>query len=272
MERGVSIAKITDNVKNEDAFVVSDNFVAVSDGAGGCGVYADEWSKYLVERLPKDKPILSYEEFDEWIDGIWEEFYNWCYERVQQGDSMLQHKFYNEGSYATVAAVWRVSDDLCRWVAYGDSVVFHYSRETGVLEHSFTRLADFANPPMLVSCKDPLDSKGFRNGEFHIAPSSVVFVASDALSHFIIMMYELSQCNKYSDELTEELSRQTSNANLLETASTMRIDFAEDVIVPLQIASNSEKDFEAFVRKRYNDGILDSDDFTLVFLKLGVEK
>ena len=27
---------------------------AVSDGAGGCGLFANEWSEYLVKHLPKD--------------------------------------------------------------------------------------------------------------------------------------------------------------------------------------------------------------------------
>ena len=66
----------------------------------------------------------------------------------------LLNKFYNEGSCATVAAAWKTNDEECRWIAYGDSVVFHY------------------NPPRLVSCKDPLDEEGFRSGVFHIDNAS----------------------------------------------------------------------------------------------------
>lgn len=51
-------------------------------------------------------------------------------------------------------------------MAYGDSVVFHYNVQTGILEHSFTKLADFSNPPRLISCKDPLEEEGFRCGDF----------------------------------------------------------------------------------------------------------
>ena len=66
----------------------------------------------------------------------------------------LLTKFYNEGSCATVAAAWKTNDEECRWIAYGDSVVFHY------------------NPPRLVSCKDPLEEEGFRSGVFHIDNAS----------------------------------------------------------------------------------------------------
>lgn len=156
MCKSVSIAKTNDHTPNEDAVFCSPLCIAVSDGAGGCGLYADEWSRYLMEHLPKDAPLCSFAEFDEWVDGIWEAFYNEHEERAKEGDGILLNKFYNEGSCATVAAVWKSNDKECRWIAYGDSVIFHYNRHTELLEHSFTRLADFSNPPRLASCKDPL--------------------------------------------------------------------------------------------------------------------
>ena len=75
--RTISIAKFEDGITNEDAAIARKDVIAVSDGAGGGGVFAERWSKYLVERLPNE-PIGSFEAFDEWIDGIWEPFYNEC--------------------------------------------------------------------------------------------------------------------------------------------------------------------------------------------------
>ena len=106
MNRGVSIAKWNDHVANEDSFFSSDTCIAVSDGAGGCGLFADEWSQYLIEQLPKNKPITSFTELDEWVDSIWESFYNEHEEKAKQGDGILLNKFYNEGSCATIAAAW----------------------------------------------------------------------------------------------------------------------------------------------------------------------
>ena len=162
MSYGVSIPKLNDNIPNEDSFCKSDNLIAVSDGAGGCGLFAREWSKYLLRHIPRKRAITSFVEFDAWVDGIWEAFYNEYETVAKAGDGIFLNKFYNEGACATVAAAWRVSDEECRWVAYGDSVVFHYNRKSKSLEHSFTRLADFSRPPMLVSCKDPLVEEGFR--------------------------------------------------------------------------------------------------------------
>lgn len=269
MKRAVTLAKFNDNVPNEDCCFASPECIVVSDGAGGCGLYADHWSQYLVDRLDKTHPINSYGEFDNWIDSIWEEFYNMHEIIAKEGDCMQIAKFYEEGSCATVAAAWRTSHGKCHWIAYGDSVVFHYSRKDGLLQHSFGRLADFSNPPRLVSCKDPIEEIGFKKGEFILDDSSVVFAASDALSHYIIMMYEISKYSEYQDELNEELNSQKSNLQL--SAQGMKIDFYKDVIMPLQKGSASADLFEKHVKGLYANGLIDMDDFTIAFLKYDIE-
>ena len=117
MSYGVSIPKLNDNIPNEDSLCKSDNLIAVSDGAGGCGLFAREWSKYLLRHIPKKRVITCFAEFDKWVDGIWEAFYNEYEAVAKAGDGIFLNKFYNEGACATVAAAWRVSEEECRWVA-----------------------------------------------------------------------------------------------------------------------------------------------------------
>ena len=266
MNRGVSIAKFNDHIANEDAFYSSDTCIAVSDGAGGCGLFADEWSKYLIKHLPKDNPIVSFKELDEWVDGIWETFYNDHEKRAKEGDGILLNKYYNEGSCATIAAAWITGEQKCKWMAYGDSVVFHYSKDTGVLEHGFTKLSDFSNPPRLVSCKDPLEEEGFSCGDFYLDESSVVFAASDALSHYIMMMYELSKSKEYGAELAEEYLKASGNSQLLKTAEMLRLNFTNKVIVKLLQVSDSQLTFEEYLKKLYRQGVIDIDDFTICWM------
>ena len=57
--RAISFAKFEEGIVNEDAAIARKDVIAVSDGAGGGGVFAERWSKYLVEHLP-EKPIKSY--------------------------------------------------------------------------------------------------------------------------------------------------------------------------------------------------------------------
>ena len=178
----------------------------------------------------------------------------------------LLNKFYNEGSCATVAAVWKSNDKECRWIAYGDSVIFHYNRHTGLLEHSFTRLADFSNPPRLVSCKDPLEEKGFRSGVFSIDDASIVFAASDALSHYVLMMYEVSKSEEFESELMELRMKRTSNSQLLQMAEKEALKFYDDVLNPLLRRVDSEADFKELMESLCVKKLIDTDDYTLAIL------
>ena len=126
---------------------------------------------------------------------------------------MFLNKFYDEGSFATLVAVWKDG----QWISYGDSVSFCYNRKTKELYHSFSRLADFNNLPYLINCKDPLDENGFRCGKFDVDDDCVVFAASDTLAHYILMIYEVANKDRFSEELQEAIDAQTKNSNFIKS-------------------------------------------------------
>ena len=258
--RAISIAKEWD-IPNEDAAKATPEWIAVSDGAGGGGVLANLWSRYLVDHLP-DKPIKSFKSFDKWIDGIWEPFYNGCEQKAKLEGGLFLNKFYDEGSFATLVAVWKDG----QWISYGDSVAFCYYRKTGLLEHSFTRLVDFNKPPYLINCKDPLNSKGFRHGKFEIDEDCMVFAASDTFAHYILLMYEVANKKRYTDELVEALEAKTKNSNIVKTAMRLRKkDFAKDVIQKLDNCR-----YKILLGKHiwhlYKKGFIGYDDYSLAIL------
>ena len=45
--RAISLTKFEEGIVNEDAVIARENVIAVSDGAGGGGVFAERWSRYL---------------------------------------------------------------------------------------------------------------------------------------------------------------------------------------------------------------------------------
>ena len=258
--RAISIAKFEKDITNEDAAIAKDKVIAVSDGAGGGGVFAEIWSKYLVEHLPLE-PIKDYESFDKWVDDIWEPFYNDCEEKAKAIGGMFLNKFYDEGSFATLVAVWKDGD----WIAYGDSVAFCYNVRTGILKHSYTELVDFNNPPYLVNWKNPLNPEGFRSGKFEVDDDCVVFAASDTLAHYILMMYEIANSNSFDKELREAVDAQTKNSNFIKTCMSQRkIDF-EDVIKKLALCKNVgnyKKHLESLKKK----GLIGHDDYTIAVM------
>ena len=257
----LSIPKLEDGIVNEDAVKATQKWIAVSDGAGGGGVFADMWSKYLVEHLP-DKPIKTFNAFDKWIDGIWEPFYNDCEEEAKKIGGLFLNKFYDEGSFATLVAVWKDGT----WISYGDSVAFSYNKKTGKLQHSFTRLSDFNNPPYLINCKDPLDKKGFRTGKFIVDDDCMVFVASDTLAQYILMMYEVSHRDWYGEELIEAIDAQTKNSNFIKTAMRLRkIDFDKDVIRKLENCKYPQQ-LKLHIECLKRWGFIGHDDYSLAIM------
>ena len=259
--RALSIAKFEEGFVNEDAAKVTKKWIAVSDGAGGGGVFADLWSKYLVEHLP-EKTINVFQAFDSWIDSIWENFYNSCEEMAKREGGMLLNKFYDEGSFATIVTVWKDG----QWMSYGDSVAFCYDRESGTLQHSFGRIVDFNNPPYLVNCKDPIDERGFKSGKFEIHTNSVVFAASDALAHYILMMYEISHQNLFAEELEEAIKAQTKNSNFIKTAMALKkVDFERGVINKLLNCKN-EWNFKQHLLSLRRKGLIGHDDYSYAML------
>ncbi len=259
--KAISLAKFEEGIVNEDAAIAKESVIAVSDGAGGGGVFAERWSQYLVDHLP-DKPIKNYKAFDKWIDSIWEPFYNECEEESKKIGGLFLNKFYDEGSFATLVAVWKNG----AWISYGDSVAFCYNKKTGELQHSFTRLADFNNPPYLINCKDPLDEKGFRSGKFKVDNNCIVFAASDTLAHYILMMYEVAHRDWYGEELIEAIDAQTKNSNFVKAAMRLRkIDFAKDVIQKLENCKYP-KLLKLHIERLKRWGFIGHDDYSLVIM------
>lgn len=256
----ISIAKPGQNQINEDCAIAQESLIAVSDGAGGGGVYAELWSAYLLDNLPQ-APITSFSELDKWIEHIWESFYVDCEEKAKNVGGMLLNKFYEEGSFATLAAVWK-TNNLCRWISYGDSVIFHYNKEEDNLEHSFTKLADFNNPPYLINCKDEPNKQGFRCGEFQITESSIVFCATDSLSHYVLMMYELSHKGRYQMELNEAQRVGSKNSLLINVASNNSIDFYKDVICKLVNCRYHQYNFRRHIGSLLRKNHIALDDFS----------
>lgn len=261
-----TIGKFEEGCISEDAVLARDNVIAVSDGAGGGGLFAERWSQYLLDKLP-DTPIDSAYALDEWIGSIWEPFYNECEESAKQLGGMSLEKFYDEGAFATLVAVWRTAADTCQWVSYGDSVAFHYNYATKKLEHSFGKLGDFDEPPYLINCKDELNKEGFHSGTFHTDKNSLVFAASDALSHYIMMMYEVSRKDVFDNELKEAVFHHTKNENYIKSAYELsKVDFEKNILGTLLNCVNHTTNFARHLFRLTKQGLLAHDDYSFTLL------
>jgi hypothetical protein len=263
----ITIGKDSESI-NEDAVISQSNIIAVSDGAGGGGLFAEKWSKYLLENLP-GTPIMSADELDRWIEGVWEPYYNQCENDAKSIGGMALDKFYDEGSFATLAAAWKVSATQCRWISIGDSVVFHYNQGTGLLEHSYGELSDFDNPPFLLNCKDELNKEGVRTGSFSTNDESIIFAASDALAHYLLMMYEISHQSEYEKEIADAIERHTKNENYIRASQVIApFDFYDYVLSKLLNTVNHEANFRRHISSLISRGLLTYDDYSFAVMPM----
>lgn len=263
----VSIGKSEQGCINEDTAVARDNMIAVSDGAGGGGLFAERWSRYLLDHLP-DNPIQSAEELDGWLEKIWEPFYNQCEADAKLMGGMSLEKFYDEGSFATLVAVWKTDETTYRWMSFGDSVAFCYDFSTHTLRHTFGALGDFDNPPYLINCKDEINKKGFKSGEWQEPENTFVFAASDALAHYILMMYEICHKDIFANELKDAEEHHSKNENYIRMAQSLNIfNFEKVVLRKLINCSNHTANFKRHLQSLVRKGLLAVDDYSLAVYK-----
>lgn len=262
--RSLSVSKINENALCEDSSISSETIIAISDGAGGGGLFAERWSKYLLDNLPKT-PIESVELLDQWIGSIWEPFYAQCESDAKRMDGMTLRKFYEEGSFATLAVAW-IGRKIVRWITYGDSVVFHYNIRTDELQWSHMTLAKFNESPYLVGTTSTLSETGFNTGTFLLDSDSVVFAASDALSHYIILMYELRQRPNYDLDIQQAIDCQQKYSKIVQTARLSYNARYKNHVMKVISSSGNKANFIRHLSALLRRGVVLNDDFSFAYI------
>lgn len=263
----VSIPKINEGSTCEDASIATPKLIAVSDGAGGGGVYAERWSRYLIDNIP-DKPIVSFVQFDRWVNSIWEPFYSESEFAAREIGGMFLRKFYEEGSYATLATSW-IENNKAYWITYGDSVIFHYVPSQGTLEWTNMTLYSFSNPPHLIGTITPLKEEGYCSGVFFLKSDSVLFAVSDALAHYVMMMYEVEHQELFPIELRSVINSSSKNASFVKAACAINNVQTEKWLAKLINSSRNKANFVRHLVALNHKRLLANDDYSLAFYICG---
>lgn len=80
------------------------------------------------------------------------------------------------------------------------------------------------------------------------------------------MMYMLSDYDGYNDEIESIIRSQSTDSQMIQIAAQIDFDFYRDIICQLEDSANIPDRFEHYVRDLHARGILDIDDYTIVFL------
>lgn len=255
---------------SEDAFVHNNHFWAVADGAGGVGIFAAEWAKYLLEKLPP-KPFAQAEEMIQWADGIWEEFYQSV--DNQSLDVNVKNKFLEEGSLATLIAVYPEGNNKIKAIAYGDSAMLLYDTKKNTLRALPDTLATYVQNPHLINWKAEILHDGIKIVDFKWTKQEQIIISSDALAQYLLLAFAC---------LTPQSDWETQLFELQKTHSTHRIfqfvekiglfyekntDFHQAIWQPLCEAMKDETTFKTYIYQLSEQGLIANDDYTGILLK-----
>lgn len=275
--------------RNEDRFRLASTadglLAAVSDGAGGSGLFCGAWAGALVGRLP-GQPLVGIDELNRWLDGFCLDFHREFAGRAR-ADQRKHSKFVREGSFATLAACWLTRTGpavSCRWLGYGDSPVLVFDR-TGdglslVAGHPDS-LTDFDRDPHLLNWTTLPTPAALKAGEVTLPERATLVLASDGIGQFILLRYlaalqagdgngaRLGMVGGLLAEFRRLAGDPGSRVGALAAAHLARpaASFAEDM-AGIDRALATESAFGALVDARHKDGLLANDDATLIVINL----
>ncbi|CAA7625436.1 hypothetical protein [Magnetospirillum sp. SS-4] len=249
---------------------------AVSDGAGGAGLFCGPWAETLVTRLPKT-PIAGVKSLNQWMDGFCLGFRS-EYATLSKATPARHSKFIREGSFATLVAGWltyRQGRVLLRWMGYGDSqmMVFDRTGRQPVLAVSYpATLSALDRAPFLLNWKDLPRDGSFLAGEVVLPDRATVVLASDGIGQYLLLrtLAGLPRPTAAAGLPGEFLRLAgTGESKLAQAARAHRAApgpglFAE--LAALRDCLKSDQAFAGRVRSLCDKGLLANDDCTLIMI------
>jgi len=269
---GQSIVKANNDVfdnntqrNNEDYWEHKDNLIAISDGAGGVGIFADKWAEVLVKHVPA-KPFRKPEMIDEWIEEFWEEFYN-KHSKLMK-DPWQMKKFDEEGSLATLAVLWQLGKSKYVYQSYGDSALFVYNKNNGELkiQDNVESVNYFSTHPALINWKtEKHATEFFFEQNINLEDTEEIILATDGIAMYIYGAYM-----SFTSNIKEEV-KESKTLKIVEYFKENPIENFKTWMEALKNSLKSKEDFTKLTSEWYKERFLPNDDYTLVWVE-NVEK
>lgn len=251
---------------NEDAYYVgaTEGHWAVADGAGGTGLYAGEWARFLVARV--NEPIMSLTSLTTWLEHYWGGFFAEFQPQAAE-HYLTERKFMDEGSAATLGVLHR-RNEYIHWMLYGDAVILRFNPLTNQLTSARPGLAQFETPPHLLNWNSPPQAEGFGYGEWVHEPGNAYALLSDALGQYVLMAHDALTGNRADLERLGQLPTALGQraAHHLQFWPVQPALFYPLVWQPLRESLVCEASFATFTSKLRAYKLLGIDDYTAVLI------
>lgn len=262
--------------ENEDAIAYIEDplfdKIAVSDGAGGAGIYCKAWANHLVKNQP-DKPFDSKKSADEWFLSNSESFYNENIESINKMDPFILEKFIKEGSYATLFfAWWNKETNVLNYSGVGDTTLFVFSENanefTPVLITPINEQKSLDDFPKLLNWNKELNFDLLIN-EIELKTNDVFIICSDSIARWIIYHLMVIETFETQKILGESIVKSIDSNKLLNIKLSNSFKNLSDMLLKLEnTIKKSESFFKKELEKSINGNVLEKDDFTIVFKRI----
>jgi hypothetical protein len=254
---------------------------AVSDGAGGAGLFCGPWAETLVNRLPKT-PIAGMKALNQWMDGFCLGFRS-EYAALSKSTPARHSKFIREGSFATLVAGWlayRQRRVTLRWLGYGDSqiMVFDRTGRQAALVASYpATLSALDRAPFLLNWKDMPREDSLRCGEVTLPDRATVVLASDGIGQYLLLRTLAGIARPTTSAgMPGEFQRLASgDSKLGQAIRAHRAAPGPGLSIELATLRDSLKSDQSFagrVRALCDKGLLANDDASLIMIDIDLAR
>ncbi len=263
-------------IENEDAVNYFEDTrghrIAVSDGAGGAGIFCKSWAEHLVKNQP-DSPFSNKEIIKEWFINISKSFYNENIESINNLDSFILEKFIKEGSYATLFFTWwNNHTNILHYSGIGDTTLFIFRKcevdYNPILITPINQQKSLDDFPKLLNWNKEL-SFDLISKEINLKSKDILIICTDSLARWIIYHLMILATSETQNLLGDTISKNINNEKLENFKLSNKYKNITDLLFKLEYTLNESLDyFKKVIEKQINDNQLEKDDFTIVFKRI----
>lgn len=234
--------------------------LAISDGAGGAGIYCKDWAQEIVDNQPDINEIKLNFNWDEWYVTLGKNFYNFISKNLPD-DIFIREKFTNIGSFATLLYLWRENCDLY-FMGTGDTTIFLFkiNKEKYLprVIYPIGNQESINSNPYLLNWNMQFPNIHLQKVE--VSEGDVIICATDSIARWIInhlfILGDLSTITSHLPwnfglkEDLEKIKKVSNYGSLSELISDL-------------LKIKTEIEFELFIKQEIEKKLLTPDDFTL---------
>lgn len=266
------------NSENEDAVMIRQTgdyyMYAMSDGAGGAGIFCGAWARFLAENQ-NTEPYTNNEQISDWFLSVSKYFYDDISLTLTNYEPLVAQKFYEEGSYATLLFLWLHKESRkLYFTGCGDSTMFLFELKDGqyitTVIFPINVQTSLNQPPKLLNWR-----KGILNdliqSEHPCSKDSYFVICTDSMARWIICNLMFLDSGNLRNCLGKNLYESISNEQMTlieHLKQNYEWQSVDQFINFLENKLTDDTRFKDFINDKFTSNELEQDDISICISKI----